>query len=112
MELEIEIWIEELVDGYQTIKQSPTNLGLSFGVVFPTYLNPNNSFLIILQISLVFRYTQALMTDYYGAFSTSTCKFLGQIQSTNVDTCYLTMKKSKKLSEQNAPPSQLREIWA
>ena len=35
-------------------KQSPTNLGLSFGVVnclvvLPTHFNPNNSFLIILQ---------------------------------------------------------------
>ena len=28
------------------------------------------------------------MTDYYGAFSTSTFKFLGQIQSTNIDTSY------------------------
>ena len=35
-------------------KQSPTNLGLSFGganclVVFPTHFNPNNSLLIFLQ---------------------------------------------------------------
>ena len=43
----------------------PTNLGLSFGavnclVVFPTYWNPNNSPLIILEISLLFMYTPAL----------------------------------------------------
>ena len=28
------------------------------------------------------------MTDYHGAFSTSTSKFLGQIQSTNIGTSY------------------------
>ena len=28
------------------------------------------------------------MTDYYGAFSTSTSRFLGQIWSTNIDTSY------------------------
>ena len=47
----------------------------------------------------------AIMTDYYGASSTSTSKPLGQIQSTNIDTSYksiltclyLTMKKSKKI---------------
>ena len=49
---------------------------------------------------------QWLMTEYYGAFSTSTSKISGP------DTCsqliliqVITMKKSKKLSEQNAPPS-------
>ena len=46
-------------------KQSPTNLGLSFGgvsslVVFPTHFNPNNSLLISLQISLPFMCTPAL----------------------------------------------------
>ena len=46
-------------------KQFPTNLGLPFGVVnclvvFQIYFNPNNSFLIILQISLLFRFTPAL----------------------------------------------------
>ena len=46
-------------------KQSPTNLGLSFGVVnclvvFPTHFNPNNSLLILLQISLLFMCTIAL----------------------------------------------------
>ena len=66
-----------------------TNLGLSFGVVnclvvFPTHFNRNNSLLIILQISLLFMYTPALMTNYYEAFSTSTSKFLGQIQTKQV----------------------------
>ena len=42
-----------------------TALGLLFGVVnclvvFPTYFNPNNSLLTILQISLLFRSTPAL----------------------------------------------------
>ena len=46
-------------------KQSPTNLGLSFAmvndlVVFPTHFNPNNSLLILLQISLLFMCTIAL----------------------------------------------------
>ena len=41
-------------------KQSRTNLGLSFVgvnclVVFSTHFNPNNFFLILLQISLLFR---------------------------------------------------------
>ena len=68
-------------------------MGLSFGVVnclvvFPTRLNPNKSPLILLQISLLFRYTPALMTDYYGAFSTSTFNFAGQIQSPYIDTSY------------------------
>ena len=45
-------------------KQSPTNLGLSFGgvnclVVFPTH-NPNSSLLTLLQISLLFMCTPAL----------------------------------------------------
>ena len=40
-------------------KQSPTNLGLSFGVVnclvvFPTHFNPSNFLLILLQILLLF----------------------------------------------------------
>ena len=29
-----------------------------------------------------------LMTDYYGAFSTSTSNFPGQIQSATIDTSY------------------------
>ena len=46
-------------------KQFPTNLELLFGVVnclvvFRIHFNPNNSFLIILQISLLFRFTPAL----------------------------------------------------
>ena len=46
-------------------KQSPSNLGLSFGVinclvVFPTHFNPNNFLLIILQILLLFTCTPAL----------------------------------------------------
>ena len=59
----IEIRGDELVDGYQTV---PYNLGLSFGevkclVVFPTRFNPNNSLLMILQISLLFTCTPALI---------------------------------------------------
>ena len=47
----IEIWSEELVDGYQTVL---SNLGLSFGLtsclaMIPTHFNPNNSLLIIVQ---------------------------------------------------------------
>ena len=46
-------------------KQSPTNLGLSCAVVnclvvFPTQFNPNNSLLILLQISLLLMCTLAL----------------------------------------------------
>ena len=46
-------------------KQSPTNLGLSFGVVnclvvFPTHFNLTNSLLTSLQISLLFMCTPAL----------------------------------------------------
>ena len=59
----IEIRGDELVDRYQTV---PFNLGLSFGavkclVVFPTRFNPNNSLLMILQISLLFTCTPALI---------------------------------------------------
>ena len=48
----------ELVDG--------SHLGLSFGVVnclvmFPTHFNPNNSLLLILQISLLSTCTPALI---------------------------------------------------
>ena len=51
----IEIWSE-----------SPTHLGLSFEVVnclvmFPTHINPNNSLLIIVRISLLFTCTAALI---------------------------------------------------
>ena len=50
---------------YTDTKQSASNLGLSFGVVnclevFPTHFNPNKLPLILLQISLLFRYTPAL----------------------------------------------------
>ena len=46
-------------------KQSPTNRGSLLaselcGIVFPTYFNPNNSLLILLQISLLFMFTPAL----------------------------------------------------
>ena len=37
--------------------------GVNCLVVFPTYFNPNNSLLIILQISLLFRYTPTLSND-------------------------------------------------
>ena len=62
----IEIWSEELVDGYQTVPYEP---GAFFGggvyclVVFQTYFNPNNSLLIILQISLLFGFTPALSVN-------------------------------------------------
>ena len=51
---------------YTDTKQSATNLGLSFGVVnclvvFPTHFSPNNSLIILLQISLLFMCTPALM---------------------------------------------------
>ena len=53
----IEIWSEELVDGYQTVPYQPGALiwgGLLSGFQpFPTHLNPNNSLLIILQIPLL-----------------------------------------------------------
>ena len=54
------------------------------------------------------------MTDYHGAFLTSTSNFPGQIQSSIIDTSaksvltglYNNKKKDlKKLFEQNAPPS-------
>ena len=45
-------------------KQSPTNLGYSWGVnclvVFPTPFNPNNSLLKLLQTSLLFMFTQCM----------------------------------------------------
>ena len=52
-------------------KQSPTNLGLFLEgvyclVVFQTSFNPNNSLLIILQISLLFRFTPALSVMKIG----------------------------------------------
>ena len=53
----IEIWSEELVDGYQTVPYKP-------GTVFPTHLNLNNSLLIMLQILLPFTCTPALTLDY------------------------------------------------
>ena len=71
--------------------------------MFQTYFNPNNSLLIILQISLLFGFTPALMTDYYGAFSTSTSNFLGQIQSASIDTSYTSiltcLYNNKKISK-------------
>ena len=61
----IEIWCEELVDGYQTVPYQPGALiwgGQRYClVVFPTYFNPNKSLLIILSISLLFMYTPALI---------------------------------------------------
>ena len=43
----IEIWSEELVDGYQTVPYQPGTLfgGVYCLVVFQTYFNPNNSLL-------------------------------------------------------------------
>ena len=53
MDLEIEIWSEELVDGHQTVPYQPGALFFVGGwggggevnclVVFPTHFNPNNS---------------------------------------------------------------------
>ena len=66
----IEIWSEELVDGHQTVPYQPGALFLGGGgggggvnclVVFPTHFNPNNSLLILLQISLLFMCSPALM---------------------------------------------------
>ena len=59
-------------------KQPPTNLGLSFGVVncllvFPMHFNPNNSPLIILQISLLFPYTPALIQFQLFIFHKTAC---------------------------------------
>ena len=45
-----------------------------------------------------------LMTGYYGAFSTTISKFLGQIQSTNIDTSYksiLTRLSNNEKIEKN-----------
>ena len=54
------------------IEQFPTNLGLSYGwgvvnclVVFPTHFNPNNSLLILFQISLLFMFIPALKIYTY-----------------------------------------------
>ena len=52
-------------------KLSEQNPPLSFGVVnclvvIPTHFNPNNSLLIILQISFLFMYTPALNTEDDG----------------------------------------------
>ena len=53
---------EELVDGYQTVPYQPGALfgGVYCLVVFPIHFNPNNSLLILLQISLIFMCTPAL----------------------------------------------------
>ena len=53
---------EELVDGYQTVPHQPGALigVVNCLVVFPTHFHPNNSLLIILQISLLFMYIPAL----------------------------------------------------
>ena len=56
-----------------------------------------------------------IMTDYYGAISTSTSDFPGEIQATIIDkSCkrslkclYNNEKKSKTSFEQNAPPPLL-----
>ena len=54
------------------------------------------------------------MTDFYGAFLASTSKFMGQIQTTNIDTNYKSILtclsnnekiKKKYIPEQNASPS-------
>ena len=42
----IDIWSEELVDGYQTVLL-PTNLGLSFGVVNCLVVFPRQRILIL-----------------------------------------------------------------
>ena len=54
--LKIEIWSEELVDGHQTVPYQPGALFSEVNclVVFPTHFNPNNSLLILLQISFLF----------------------------------------------------------
>ena len=43
MDLEIEIWSEDLVDGHQTIPYQPGALFWGSLVVFPTHFNPNSS---------------------------------------------------------------------
>ena len=60
--VKIEIWSEELVDGDQTVPYhwtwgSHLEVVNCLVVVFPIYFNPNNSLLIILQISLLFMCT-------------------------------------------------------
>ena len=69
-------------------KQSPTNLGLSFGginclVVFPTHFNLNNNFLKLVQISLLFGCTRALkmytqLKTYYSVNTISNSSPKGQ----------------------------------
>ena len=84
------------------------------GSVSNPIFNPNNSLFILLQISLLSICTPALMTDYYGAFSTSTFDFLGQILSTIIDTscrgiltCFTNNEQFKRNFEWNDPPTLL-----
>ena len=59
----VENWSEELVDGHQTVPYQPGAFfwGVNCLVVFPTHVNPNNSFLKLFQISLLFRFTPDLI---------------------------------------------------
>ena len=58
----IEIWSEELIGGYQTVRYQPEALfwGGQLSVVFSTQFNPYNSLLKLRQISLLFMCTSAL----------------------------------------------------
>ena len=73
----MEIRSEELIDGHQTV---PYQLGALFWgvncmVVIPTHFNPNNSLLILLQISLPLIFTPAL--NHFVSLTTNIHSLVG-----------------------------------
>ena len=64
-------------------KQPPTNLGLSWVnrvIVFPAHFNPNNSLLILLQISLLFMCTPALTVEVKQRFQIPLASYEGALE--------------------------------
>ena len=51
----IEIWSQELIGGYQTVRYQPRALISTCLVVFPTHFNPNNSLQYYFKFHVYFR---------------------------------------------------------
>ena len=85
----IEIWSEELVDGYQTVPYQPGALfggGLLSGSVSKwIHFNPNNSLSILLQISLVFMFTPALNELSLNKFNNCFRSFLNNRENSGYE---------------------------
>ena len=93
----IEIWSEELVDGYQTVPYQPGTL-FGGGLLFQTSFNPNNSLLIILQISLLFRFTPALTIILYFdlvSFATARTRSYDHLVTRSVTTTFFFCPEKK-----------------